>query len=457
MILITLLCCLSSWAEDAITAPATISMKAPEQPVGLALLEVPVSGPAPSATALLSYQGQQIAQTVKPSKHGSYRFDVTRQLLQVPGGTPLAFEFSFLGHPEARIDRAQASLRTFPMPLHKQEPLLKPLWERTLTQEPVLLLAERDQEQIALPLLAQPERVIELRTPGGQSVLPSSAWHLEDGLLLFNTAAHPFLTPEQLTFDSKPKRPRTFPQNSGGFFVSTEDDFFTGHQIEVIYEVAAPPIERPELRRDLLVGLRQRLAEKKEPIRMVLLGDSISVGANCSARAEQPPYQPPWGNLVADGVRRAYGAEIEFLNLSLGGQTSNWGAQLADDLIGSLQPDLLIIAFGMNDRISKQNYLRNIRAIMDSARRSAPECAFILVGPMQPNAEWGRKRELTRKYASSLRELETENTAVADMWHFHEQLMEKKRYLDLTGNNANHPNDFLAATYAQLVYELLRP
>ena len=34
-------------------------------------------------------------------------------------------------------------------------------------------------------------------------------------------------------------------------------------------------------------------------------------------------------------------------------------------------------------------------------------------------------------------------------------LLEKKRFFDMTGNNVNHPNDFLASVYAQTILKIL--
>ena len=46
--------------------------------------------------------------------------------------------------------------------------------------------------------------------------------------------------------------------------------------------------------------------------------------------------------------------------------------------------------------------------------------------------------------------------AVADMTTMHYNLLEKgKRYRDMTGNNVNHPNDFLARIYAQVILKTI--
>ena len=41
--------------------------------------------------------------------------------------------------------------------------------------------------------------------------------------------------------------------------------------------------------------------------------------------------------------------------------------------------------------------------------------------------------------------------AIVPVTSMHKSLLEKKRYYDMTGNNVNHPNDFMARIYAQTV------
>lgn len=44
--------------------------------------------------------------------------------------------------------------------------------------------------------------------------------------------------------------------------------------------------------------------------------------------------------------------------------------------------------------------------------------------------------------------------AIADITSVHLQLLETKAYRDMTGNNINHPNDFLTRIYAQVIMEV---
>jgi hypothetical protein len=49
------------------------------------------------------------------------------------------------------------------------------------------------------------------------------------------------------------------------------------------------------------------------------------------------------------------------------------------------------------------------------------------------------------------------DVAFVDMTTTHQTLLERKDYLDASGNGANHPNDFLHRIYAMRLLELLLP
>ena len=51
---------------------------------------------------------------------------------------------------------------------------------------------------------------------------------------------------------------------------------------------------------------------------------------------------------------------------------------------------------------------------------------------------------------------EVSGVATANMTGVHQELLRHKSFLDMTGNNINHPNDFLSRWYAQFVSEMLK-
>ncbi|MBX2924337.1 MAG: hypothetical protein KF746_19200 [Chitinophagaceae bacterium] len=63
--------------------------------------------------------------------------------------------------------------------------------------------------------------------------------------------------------------------------------------------------------------------------------------------------------------------------------------------------------------------------------------------------------QIQKAYQQPLLELEGPGIAIADMTAVHEELLRHKAYQDMTGNNVNHPNDYLARWYAQVISALL--
>ncbi len=63
--------------------------------------------------------------------------------------------------------------------------------------------------------------------------------------------------------------------------------------------------------------------------------------------------------------------------------------------------------------------------------------------------------KIQKEYQQPLLNLKDTGIAIADMTAIHEELLRHKAYQDMTGNNVNHPNDYLARWYAQVVSALL--
>lgn len=191
-------------------------------------------------------------------------------------------------------------------------------------------------------------------------------------------------------------------------------------------------------------------------ITLGISGDSISAGGNASKFTKVPPFQPAYPELVAAGIGNLFGAEVILKNRAVGGWSSKQG--LADSAkLAEEKPDLVIIAYGMNDNLQFDTplFMTNIRGIMDTLRASNPETEFILVASMCGNSDWAPVRpEKFPLFRDALRELRGEGVAVADVTSIWIELMKKKSFLDLTGNGVNHPNDFAHRLYAQTILSL---
>jgi lysophospholipase L1-like esterase len=121
-------------------------------------------------------------------------------------------------------------------------------------------------------------------------------------------------------------------------------------------------------------------------------------------------------------------------------------------------PDLLILAFGMNDcaRRPAKEYQDNIGAMVNALRKACPSSEVVLVASMVGNADWtALRQERFPQYRDALEKLTQPGVALADMTSFWIEMLKYKKDWDLTGNGVNHPNDFGHRVYAQVLSSLL--
>jgi acyl-CoA thioesterase-1 len=200
------------------------------------------------------------------------------------------------------------------------------------------------------------------------------------------------------------------------------------------------------------------LAERKL-LKVALLGDSISTGCNASGWAKVAPHQPPYQDLLVQNLENAYGGKVALENFAVGGTSTDWGVANIGKVIEA-RPDLVILAFGMNDSSGRptQDFQANIQKMIAAIKEARPEAEFILVATMLGNKDWvALKQDLFPQYRDALHGLCKPGIALADMTSVWTELLRHKRDWDLTGNGVNHPNDFGHRIYTQVLSALLVP
>ena len=237
--------------------------------------------------------------------------------------------------------------------------------------------------------------------------------------------------------------------------------------------------------------------ERGEDVTVFFYGDSITVGANASGYFGTAPNQPPYTLLVVDSLARLYGYSVEhaqwtssaprqimnygdngtitYINTAVGGWSSadgvsNYGGRnkKVNAYIEKYGCDLFIVAFGMNDGgVAVADTVANVKTMIDETIALAPDCAYLIVSTMVPNpdayssAAGGRwlgnqplqeaaLLELAKTYQSG-----GVSCAVAQMTSVSQAILEHKDFVDYTGNNINHPNDFFSRVYAQTIIQTL--
>jgi acyl-CoA thioesterase-1 len=201
------------------------------------------------------------------------------------------------------------------------------------------------------------------------------------------------------------------------------------------------------------------MLKNKQPLSIVLLGDSISTGANASGVFDAAPFQPAYPELLRSHLEQHYQGQVELTNLSVGGTDTVWGITQIEKVVEK-QPNLVILAFGMNDSSGRpaKDFETNTAKMIALIHEKQPETEFVLVATMLGNRDWVTlKQELFPQYRDALARLCEPGIALADVTSVWAGFLEAKQDWDQTGNGVNHPNDFGHRVYAQVLAGLLVP
>lgn len=348
------------------------------------------------------------------------------------------------------------------------------LWAGTLVQdEPILILLDETGTPLPVSLIYPPTEIISVMNHA-QTVTytPEVDYCLTDGQLQIlpggALARELGLPADQYHIDIYTPG-STMPCIDGGGTIRTEaspgEGGLTTWQAVVTYRHSGEEmLAAPAAQGDRLPLTHQKL-EAGEAVSIVLLGDSIAAGWSASGFADtaRAPGLAPWFDQVGDTLAARFpDAAISLYNLAVRGKKAAWGGE--PDQIAAVcayTPDLLILAFGMNDGTAggadADTFARHITTIIDAVRAQCPAVEVVLVSPMLPNPAVTGMLTYQQDYSAALAEVTASNagTALADMTALHTALLERKAYGDLSANNLNHPNDFLHTLYAQLLLRTL--
>jgi hypothetical protein len=214
----------------------------------------------------------------------------------------------------------------------------------------------------------------------------------------------------------------------------------------------------PSCNPDKLPKIKQILSDGK-PFTFGFLGDSITVGWNSSKITDISPFAPIWCEMIVENLTEKYGCDIKYVNKAVGGTASGWGNENAIEFFKDDIPDIFVIAFGMNDASGKVNELvfrDNCKSIADKILTLNPDCEIIFVSTTMPNqlaSQFVGNHELHEDLLAEVTASYGNAADLACITSIHKQLLKRKKFHDMTGNNINHPNDFLARVYTQTVLQ----
>lgn len=247
---------------------------------------------------------------------------------------------------------------------------------------------------------------------------------------------------------------------------------------------ARPPAKG--LGSEALASVHAKLAAGKK-IKFVAFGDSVTQGGESTA--SNLVYWDRW----IQQLRIKYPlATIEAVNSGTGGDSSKNGLERLDANVIAHRPDLVLIAFGLNDfnqepkedevdkwtaRKAKwarswakfrglpppvqkpplarpEYFARNLRLMVNRVKKETG-ADVLLVSALPPNPKWKFSRGDMAGHAAATEQVARETkSAYADVFNNWLDYSNRKQPEDLLANNANHPNDFGHWIYFQALAAL---
>ena len=227
---------------------------------------------------------------------------------------------------------------------------------------------------------------------------------------------------------------------------------------------------------DNLPKTMEKLKSGKD-LKVLFYGDSIFSGCDASSMYNREPFMPYMHKLVEEGLQSVSDGRVTVDNIAVGG----WSVQNGYDALkgplidanGNTVPgsdkssvingyDLLIMSYGMNDMNvpdAKRVFTDYTTGIMDIIKQANPDLEVLLVSCMNPNPRvgWNVNQHLHASWFDDIANTAPYDsyTAVVDFYSAHSDILKHKSYASTTGNNINHPNDWLIRAYVENILAAL--
>ena len=343
--------------------------------------------------------------------------------------------------------------------------LVRPFWEGNVVEgESVLFIKDPETDEAKASLLFPVLQVLAVRNSAGDVTY-------ENGRdFVWKPASREIVLPAGSRIESRSPQELRRPANSQKYQLTHRDgkgEIFFGAILEYadmqtcityrhapgLWKSAVPKFDPQALPRSV------HKLQNKQPLSVVVLGDSISAGLNASGIVKGTPFQPAYPELLQLALAARFQGNVDLKNFSIGGTDTKWGLTQIDKIVEA-RPDLVILAFGMNDSAARpaSEYQANIQSMVAKTREKLHAAEFILVASMLGNRNWTQLRhESFVEYRDALAKLCGPGVALADLTSIWTGFLELKQDWDQTGNGVNHPNDFGHRVYAQVLATLLVP
>ena len=338
--------------------------------------------------------------------------------------------------------------------------MLLPFWEGEITyNETITPVREKDGSILPIDLLYPIDEIIEVRSADLLLKYEEGKdYSVGNGKFVINPSGGI----KTLAYDEfHPAEGQAgFEARNGGYVLWKEGSWYHQRQTVITYRhKAGYGGYVAEGKGRLLANTLEKLASGKD-INLLVYGDSISTGANSSGHKDihVSPYMPTYPELFAAGIEAKYGVKVKLFNASVGGTDSAWGlSNLRGGILNVYDEiDLAVVAFGMNDTArDAESFAVNASRIAKGLKTKYKDIDVLLVGTMLPNYDAYKFYGHQTEFYDALTRYEKQGVAAVNIGGVHKGLLQIKNYADMTGNNVNHANDYLARIYAQTLLKTL--
>ncbi len=332
-----------------------------------------------------------------------------------------------------------------------------PFWKTDVVyNETVMFISKTD----STPLLYKPKQIISVRSYDLEiEYIEGKDYIIKNGKISLtkNTTIPYFKKSEFYLKKEIPGYSFVCTKENVPYIFFGEGDTFTKKQIAITYIAEKNPLKTTII--DFSKNFSKSITKfkEKQKINVLFYGDSITVGANSSNFIRVKPFAETYPEMITSYIKQRFDCDINYINTAVGGVSTEWGINNVNERAIAYKPDLVFIAFGMNNaNLTEREYADKIHQIVSPLQKDNPDIEIMLIAPMLPNklvkAVYGNQY----LYEKGLKALSDKyGLAYAPITSVHEEILRTKRYCDMTGNNVNHPNDFLARVYVHVILTAL--
>ncbi len=330
------------------------------------------------------------------------------------------------------------------------------LWEREIVQDEIVVFVESN-GNISGHLAFAPLEIIEAKTRNGRALQEGMDFEINGTTVMLKNKAVSYFKEEWL---KNKNVPQDIPNENGQYGIGgallISPAYLRDRQILFTYKKCVLPFIG-FLPKYISLPKTKKKLETEKRLKIALFGDSISNAANSSWEMGVSGYEHYFSKVCRE-VGKHYGADVSYCNMSRSGYGTVWAISAVEEKFKDTDVDLVIIAFGMNDApdgLSMRQFTDNVAEIMRRIRALLPEVEFILVATPVPNKDCAYVYAGQDTYIHGLNELLCEGVTVCNCTAISQFLLQKKAYVEISGNNFNHPNDFFYEIYADAYITLL--